>query len=46
MTSQLVILTSQLVIFGAFFFVPPILNLKKNPINQLINNSGLKVSDM
>ena len=31
-------MTSQLVIFIAFFFFfhPPTLNLKKNPINQLI----------
>ena len=30
---------SKLVIFRAFF-VSPTLNLKKNPVNQLITNSG------
>ena len=38
-------MTSQLVIFRAFlfiFFVPPTLDLKKDPVNQLTKkNSGL-----
>ena len=36
-------MTSQLVIFIAFFSSPPPLtpNLKKNPVNQLIKISGL-----
>ena len=33
-------MTSWLVIFRAFF-VPPTINLKKNPVNQPIKNSGL-----
>ena len=40
-------MTSQLVIFRAFlfiFFVPPTLDLNKNPVNQLIKYSGLSVS--
>ena len=27
--------------FYLFYFVPPTLNLKKNPVNQLIKKSGL-----
>ena len=42
-------MTSQPVIFRAFlfyFFVPPTVALKKNPVNQLIKKYGLSIHDI
>ena len=32
--------------FQSFFFVPSTLNLKKNPVNQLIDNANASVIDL
>ena len=44
MTSQLVLVIFRA--FFSFFFRPPTLNLEKNPVNQLIKNSGLNMTNI